>query len=95
MESRNISQLVFWCLIFFLSSELIRAQDFNALFLRLSAGEEEHAVVGADYDGATAGLYSTSYTYDKMGNPLLVSRYGLGTVSGKISLPSKRRSFKN
>ena len=90
MESRNISQLVFWCLIFFLSSELIRAQDFNALFLRLSAGEVEYAVVGADYDGATSGLYSTSYTYDKMGNPLRVSRYGLGTVSGKLTVPTKR-----
>lgn len=47
-------------------------------------------LTAADYDGATAGLYSTSYTYDKMGNPLRVSRYGLGTVSGKLTVPSKR-----
>lgn len=53
MESRNIRQLVFWCPIFFLNSELIRAQDFNALFLRLADGEGEHAVV--EVDGIDAG----------------------------------------
>ena len=77
-----------------LGCNTLHGLDYS-LFLRLSAGEVEQAVVEADYDGATAGLYSTSYTYDKMGNPLRVSRYGLGTVSGKISLPSKRCSFKN
>ncbi len=72
-----------------LSCNTLHALDYS-LFLRLSAGEVEQAVVEVDYDGATAGLYSTSYTYDKMGNPLRVSRYGLGTVSGKLTVPSKR-----
>ena len=52
MESRNIRQLVFWCLLSFLGRELMKAQDFNAIFLRLPVGEGVHLV--AHRQGAVA-----------------------------------------
>lgn len=48
-------------------------------------------LTAAEYQGTTNGLYSTSYSYDKMANPLSVVRYGRGykSTSGSLSAPTK------
>ncbi len=44
-------------------------------------------LTGADYSGLSQGRYSTSYTYDKMGNPLTLRRRGVNpSLSGEDRL---------